>query len=286
MGTRFIATPEATAHPLYKQRLLEAGEEGTERSMLFGWQWPNAAHRVLRTPFLEQWRDQEGRGQQGRPDEPVIGETRVAGQALPVLRFMGLPPSAATRGDVDSMALYAGQGVGLVRDIKPAGEIVRELVAGVRPCRRPLSHHARRRMASMMDGAASGRVELVLVSHSAALAAGLAELVAQVAGPEVAINAIGGGPDGGLGTDGRRVLQALRRAASAGGAVVLMDLGSAVLTVRAALEELEPAERARILAVDAPLVEGAVAAGVTASTGATLEEVARAAREAREAEKL
>lgn len=127
---------------------------------------------------------------------------------------------------------------------------------------------------------------LVLVSHSASIAEGVAELVSQVAGSDVPIVAIGGGPDGTLGTDGSRVLDALRTAASGAGAVVLMDLGSSVLAVKAALEELTEEERARLEVADAPLVEGALAAGVTASTGALAGDVARAAEEARGASKL
>ena len=131
-------------------------------------------------------------------------------------------------------------------------------------------------------------VGLVLVSHSAEIVAGLASLVGQVAGPEVSVRAAGGMPDGSLGTDGGQVLETLRAAANGGGAgaVVLMDLGSSVLAVRAALAELAPEELERIVVVDAPLVEGAVAAGVTASTGADLAEVAEAAREARDVAKL
>ena len=131
-------------------------------------------------------------------------------------------------------------------------------------------------------------VGLVLVSHSGAIATGLADLVGQVAGPEVPIVTAGGMPDGSLGTDGGRVLEVLRSAANGAGAgaVVLMDLGSSVLAVRAALAELEPEELERIVVVDAPLVEGAVAAGVTASTGAELDEVAEAAREALNVSKL
>ena len=132
----------------------------------------------------------------------------------------------------------------------------------------------------------NGFVSLVLVSHSAAIAEGLAELVSQVAGPSVPIVAIGGAADGSLGTDGGRVLDVLRDAAAGSGAVVLMDLGSAVLAVRAAQEELTPKELERVIVSDAPLVEGAVAAGVTASSGATPEEVAAAAREARSAPKF
>jgi len=129
-------------------------------------------------------------------------------------------------------------------------------------------------------------VGLVLVSHSAEIANGLAGLVGQVAGPEVPIAAAGGMPDGSFGTDGGEVLDALRAAANGAGAVVLMDLGSSVLAVRAALSELEPEELEHIVVADAPLVEGAVAAGVTASTGADVAEVADAAREARNVAKL
>ena len=127
---------------------------------------------------------------------------------------------------------------------------------------------------------------LVLVSHSAAIADGLAEFVRQVAGPEVAIVPAGGGPDGTLGTDGGRVLDALRSVAGGAGAVVLMDLGSSVLSVRAALDELEPAESEGIAVVDAPFVEGAIAAGVAASTGVSRDDVAAAALEARGTAKL
>jgi phosphoenolpyruvate---glycerone phosphotransferase subunit DhaM len=130
-----------------------------------------------------------------------------------------------------------------------------------------------------------GFVGIVIVSHSAAIADGLAELVAQVAGPDVPIVTAGGGPDGTLGTDGGRVLEALRTVDGAGG-VVLADLGSSLLSVKAALAELSPDQAQRIVLADAPLVEGAIAAGVTASTGASLAEVAGAAEEARSVPKL
>ncbi|MBA2461676.1 MAG: hypothetical protein H0V45_07940 [Actinobacteria bacterium] len=132
----------------------------------------------------------------------------------------------------------------------------------------------------------NGFVGLIFVSHSQRIAEGLAELVAQVAGPDVPIQAIGGGPGGTLGTDGGRVHDALRRGAGGAGAVVLMDLGSSVLAVRAALAELEEHERAALHVADAPLVEGAVAAGAIASTGSDAAAVARAAEEARGIAKL
>jgi len=132
----------------------------------------------------------------------------------------------------------------------------------------------------------NGYVALVLVSHSAAIAEGVAELVSQVAGPDVSILTAGGGPDGTLGTDGGRVLEALRTASEGAGGVVLMDLGSSILSVRAALGELSSEQRERLAVVDAPLVEGAVAAGVTASTGANRDETALAATQARAAAKF
>jgi len=70
------------------------------------------------------------------------------------------------------------------------------------------------------------------------------------------------------------------------GAVVLVDLGSSVLSVRAALNELTPAELEHLSVADAPLVEGAVAAAVAASTGCGHAEAARAAEEARTVAKL
>ncbi len=126
-------------------------------------------------------------------------------------------------------------------------------------------------------------VGIVLVSHSAELARGLAAVAAQVAGPDVRIEAAGGDTDGGLGTSADRVEDAIRRADAGGGVVVLADLGSAILTVRDILED--HADGAVRLA-DAPIVEGAVAAAVTAATGQPLEAVVQAAEEARDARKL
>jgi enoyl-[acyl-carrier protein] reductase II len=82
----------------------------------------------LRTRFVQDWLRNEARGQESRADEPVIGHTVIAGQHVPLQRFMGFPPNVDATGDIESMDLLAGQGVGLVRAIEPAGEIVRELV--------------------------------------------------------------------------------------------------------------------------------------------------------------
>ncbi len=126
-------------------------------------------------------------------------------------------------------------------------------------------------------------VGIVVVSHSAELARGVAELASQVAGPEVRIEAAGGGPGGTLGTDDGLVRDAIRRANQGEGVIVLGDLGSAILTIRHVLERSGNGH-ARL--VDAPLVEGTVAAAVVASTGSDLADVAQAAEVARGASKL
>jgi PTS hybrid protein len=127
-------------------------------------------------------------------------------------------------------------------------------------------------------------VGIVLVSHSAELAAGAAHLASQVSGGTVTIIAAGGTDDGELGTSAAKVADGLRRADQGAGVVVLPDLGSAVLTVKAVLEDY--GETATVLLADAPFVEGAVAATVTAAAGGDVKGVAAAAEEARHVRKL
>ncbi|MEV0193802.1 dihydroxyacetone kinase phosphoryl donor subunit DhaM [Kitasatospora purpeofusca] len=129
----------------------------------------------------------------------------------------------------------------------------------------------------------SGHVGIVLVSHSAALAEGLRELLGELASAEVRVVVAAGTEDGGLGSSYELIARAVAAADSGAGAVVLPDLGSSVLT---ALTVLEDEPRPGVVLVDAPFVEGAVAAAVTASTGAALAEVVAAAEEARGFRKL
>ncbi|WP_413755875.1 PTS-dependent dihydroxyacetone kinase phosphotransferase subunit DhaM [Streptomyces sp. MMBL 11-3] len=124
-------------------------------------------------------------------------------------------------------------------------------------------------------------VGIVLVSHSAAVAAAVAELATGLAGggPTAPVAPAGGDEDGGLGTSSELVSAAAAAVDRGAGVAVLTDLGSAVLTVKALLaegDELPPDTRL----VDAPFVEGAVAAVVTASAGADLATVEAAAAEA------
>jgi phosphocarrier protein FPr len=128
-------------------------------------------------------------------------------------------------------------------------------------------------------------VGLVLVSHSARLAEGLRELAAQMA-PDVAVVAAGGMEDGEVGTSFDLVLAAVAEADAGDGAVLLYDLGSALMTADMVLEVLDEDQRQRVRVADAPLVEGALAAATTAQGGASVEAVAAAATSAwgREAE--
>jgi dihydroxyacetone kinase DhaKLM complex PTS-EIIA-like component DhaM len=109
-------------------------------------------------------------------------------------------------------------------------------------------------------------------------------LAAQMAGPEVTIKAAGGTPDGGLGTDAERIRAAIAGADAGDGVAVLADLGSAILTVREVLAAGDVTGDVRLL--DAPIVEGAVTAALTASAGLSLDEVAEATEGTRDIAKL
>jgi len=121
-------------------------------------------------------------------------------------------------------------------------------------------------------------VGIVVVSHSDALADGVVLLAREMASQELALEAAGGMAEPGvLGTDAERVRAAIERAMSPDGVLVLMDLGSALISAEFAVDLLQGAS-GPVLLSDAPLVEGAVAAAVAASSGAGLDEVAAEAR--------
>ncbi len=123
-------------------------------------------------------------------------------------------------------------------------------------------------------------VGLVVVSHSPALAEAAVALASQMLhGADVAIVVAAGTADGGTGTDATLIADAVTRAASGDGVLVLMDLGSAVLSAGLAVELVGDLGDDVVLS-DGPFVEGLVAAAVTASTGAPLDRVAREASDA------
>lgn len=131
MGTRFVATEESAAHPLYKQRLLAAHASETLHTTLYDIGWPDAAHRVIRTPVVAEW-ERAGRPATGaRPGEGAPAGTirRRDGIDAPLVRYSVLPPAEYMDGEIEGLAFYAGESVSLVREILPAGEIVRRTVA-------------------------------------------------------------------------------------------------------------------------------------------------------------
>ena len=118
-------------------------------------------------------------------------------------------------------------------------------------------------------------VGLVVVSHSTALADAAVVLArGMLPGREVAIEVAAGDVDGGLGTDATAIAEAITAADSGDGVVVLMDLGSAVLSAETALELVDEDVRERVVLSPAPLVEGLIGAVVTAAAGATRTQVA------------
>ena len=122
-------------------------------------------------------------------------------------------------------------------------------------------------------------IGIVIASHSAPLAEAARDLALQmVAKNPPALELAAGTEDGGLGTDAAKIVEAVQRADSGDGVVVLMDLGSAVMSAEMAVEMLEPelAERTRLS--PAPLVEGLVVAAVTAASGGDLDRVDSEAR--------
>jgi nitronate monooxygenase len=126
VGTPFLASREAAVHPDYQARVLAASEDDTVLTSLFDVGWPNAPHRILKNNAWTAW-DAVGRPPNGhRPGEDDIVAVTAAGRK--VRRYSDALPAHGTDGDVEAMAMYAGQGVGLVTNVHPAGTIVKRLV--------------------------------------------------------------------------------------------------------------------------------------------------------------
>ncbi len=125
-------------------------------------------------------------------------------------------------------------------------------------------------------------VGIVIVSHSQRLAEAVVELTGMMA-PEARIAAAGGMEDGSFGTSFEKIQAAIEQVYSEEGVMVLMDMGSAVMTTEMVIEMLG---KERVVMADAPLVEGAVAATVSAVGGSSLEELLAEMSEVAEAKKL
>ncbi|MBC8035672.1 MAG: PTS-dependent dihydroxyacetone kinase phosphotransferase subunit DhaM [Rhizobiales bacterium] len=125
----------------------------------------------------------------------------------------------------------------------------------------------------------SGKVGIVIVSHSPDVAKGAADMVRQMVGNDVPLGFCGGNPEGGLGTSVEKILTAIEQGWSDKGVAILVDLGGAETNSEMAVEMLPPDKQAKIVICNAPIVEGAIMAATEAWGGASLEDVKRTAEE-------
>ena len=125
LGTRFVMAAEAPALPRYRQLLTAATEISTVHSTVFDGGWPDAPHRTLRNSTVEAW-EAAGRPPSGsRPGEGEVIATSFDG--FPIERYSSSSAREGVSGDIEALSLWAGQSVGLIDDVLPAGEIVRRL---------------------------------------------------------------------------------------------------------------------------------------------------------------
>jgi nitronate monooxygenase len=129
LGTRFVMSREANAHPDYQAAIAAASETGTAYlENLFDRGWRNAPHRALKNSTYRTWMEAGKPNRGARPAEDEVIATLADGYKVP--RYSSdAPTRQVSIGLAEAMALYAGQGVGLIDDVKPAGEIVSELAA-------------------------------------------------------------------------------------------------------------------------------------------------------------
>jgi enoyl-[acyl-carrier protein] reductase II len=131
VGTRLVATSESAAHDGYKAHLVAATGMDTERTSMFGPDMPQFnPMRVLRNRVVREWADRIGDIPTDTSGEPVIGRMNLMGQLVDMHRFSNLVPMRdATEGDLEEMALLAGQGVGLVTSVDPVAYVIDRMTA-------------------------------------------------------------------------------------------------------------------------------------------------------------
>jgi NAD(P)H-dependent flavin oxidoreductase YrpB (nitropropane dioxygenase family) len=129
MGTRFLCSAEAHAAQDYKERIVKSKAEDTVYTGLFDLGWPDAAHRVLRNKAFQEW-EAAGRPASGqRPGEgTIVGTFTMAGTPMETPKYSAWAPLSGFVGDMEQVALYAGESCNFVNDIKLARQIVADLV--------------------------------------------------------------------------------------------------------------------------------------------------------------
>ena len=130
LGTRFVACDEAWLHPAYKQRVVEARAEDTVLNELYDYDWPDAPHRTLKNKTFAEWVAAGSPARGSRPGEGTsIGKrSNTMGERVEWMRYAigTVPPDFD--GDIEYAPLWAGESCSAVNDIKPAAQIVSDLV--------------------------------------------------------------------------------------------------------------------------------------------------------------
>lgn len=132
LGTRLVATDESDVAPEYKQRIVSGSARDTVLSSMFGRDLPQFnPMRVVRNNIVNEWHDRQ-RDIDALPEQPVVGTMSVAGQPFELRRFSSFLPVADAQGDFEQMPISAGQGLDGIRDIRPAGPLIEELISDAR----------------------------------------------------------------------------------------------------------------------------------------------------------
>lgn len=131
VGTRLVASEEASSHPEYRRRIVAASVEDVATTRLFGPEWPGEPMRVVRNRVVREWEGRDG-GTPPSPDGAPIGRTVLFGQPYAMPKFCSIPPTPDHEGDFDEMCLAAGESAGLVREILPAARIVHDMMTETR----------------------------------------------------------------------------------------------------------------------------------------------------------
>ena len=133
VGTRMVATQEADSAPGYKQRIVAARGTDTVMCSVFGRDTPEFnPMRLLANDIVREYAGREGDAPDDPENQPMIGTMEVAGMEMPLHRFSNMVPMASASGDVGQMPLLAGQGLDLITDLPPAGDVVERMMMEAR----------------------------------------------------------------------------------------------------------------------------------------------------------
>ncbi len=131
LGTRFVASDEAYVHPEYKRRIVESTAEDTVYTAeLYDVWWPDAPHRTLRNKTFDEWEaaGSSAIGQATRRRNRHRHAPRASGELLDWPRYATGMLTPDFEGEIDYAPMWAGESCSLVNDIRPAAEIVHDLV--------------------------------------------------------------------------------------------------------------------------------------------------------------